>query len=111
MRSNCVTAGTILNERINAENAQRCFTCKLSAEELQKRPGGFRGWRMDRPHRHPEDMNITIVDHFCSDICIARANQESQGVRGVADRGMLPSDNPKLHPKQVDPKEFHEKAI
>jgi hypothetical protein len=111
MRKNCTLGGTILNERINDQSIQRCFTCKKSIEELNKRPGGFRGWRMSRPRYHPEDRNIKIVDNFCSDICIAMAHQKEQGVRGVPDRGMLPSDNPENHPRQVDVKNLHEKAI
>lgn len=98
-----------MNERINDQSIQQCFTCHKTIKELQKRPGGFRGWRMTRPRYHPEDRNIKIVDNFCSDVCIALAHQKEQGVRGLPDRGMLASDNPKNHPRQVA--DLHKEAI
>jgi hypothetical protein len=112
MRSNCTLAGTILNQRINEPLIQRCFTCKKSLEELTREKGsGFRDWKMNRPHRSKTDPNIIQVDHFCSERCIALANQKEQGIRGVADRGMMPADNPKNHPRQVNVDALHKEAI
>jgi hypothetical protein len=113
MNANRQRAGTILNERMSAEHLQRCKTCNKSLEELQKERGsGFRGWRLNRPHRDPNNMNMVIVDHFCSDVCIALENQSKQGVKGLSDRGMTRDINPKNHPREAaNVAALHDKAI
>lgn len=112
MRSNCTIAGTILNERINEPKMEKCKTCHISWDDYQRRPGTHgKDWVLRRPHYHPEDRHIIVVDVFCSMACVARENQVSQGVRGVADRGMIPSDNPRNHPRQVNVDELHKNAI
>jgi hypothetical protein len=97
MRRNCTTAGTIINSRINAPGDQRCKTCGLTYEDLKKR--GKPDWWLNRPYYDKEDRNIIHVDHFCSAACVSMENNKTQGVRGIADQGMLPSMNPKNHPR------------
>jgi hypothetical protein len=99
MRANCTLAGTILNSRINAPGDQRCKTCGLTYEKLKAK--GKPDWWLNKPHYDPDDRNIIIVDHFCSSACVSLYNNKTQGVRGVPDQGMLPSDNPTLHPRQT----------
>lgn len=90
-------AGKIINDRINTPEIQKCKTCGLTYEELRKR--GKPDWFLNRPHYDPTDRNIILVDHFCSANCISLENNKTQGVRGVSDRGMLASDNPRNHPR------------
>lgn len=97
MRENCTTAGTILNSRINAPGDQHCETCKMTYEDLKKR--GKPDWWLNRPYYDKEDRNIIHVAHFCSASCVSMENNKTQGVKGIADRGMLASDNPKNHPR------------
>jgi hypothetical protein len=99
MRANCTTAGQILNGRINAPGDQKCKTCKITYEELKKK--GKPDWWLNRPYYDSEDRNIIHVSHFCSAACVSQENNKTQGVRGVADQGMLPGDNPKNHPHQT----------
>ena len=100
MRKNCQTAGQTLNARVNLPSEQRCKTCRITYADMQARKRG-NDWFLNRPHYHPEDRNIILVDHFCSAACVSLENNKTQGVSGVADRGMLPSDNPRNHPRQV----------
>jgi hypothetical protein len=97
MRGNCTIAGTIINSRINAPGDQHCKTCKMTYEELKKR--GKPDWWLNRPYYDPEDRNIIHVSHFCSAACVSMENNATQGVKGIADRGMLARDNPKNHPR------------
>jgi hypothetical protein len=97
MRANCTIAGTIINSRINAPGDQKCKTCGLTFEKLKAK--GKPDWWLNRPHYDKDDRNIIHVDHFCSAACVSQENNKTQGVRGVADQGMLPSDNPKNHPR------------
>lgn len=97
MRHNCTTAGTILNTRINAPDDQHCATCKMTYADLKKR--GKPDWWLNRPYYDPEDRNIIHVKHFCSAACVSLENNKTQGVKGVSDQGMLPSDNPQNHPR------------
>lgn len=97
MRKNCTTAGTIINSRINAPGDQRCETCGKTYEDLKKT--GKPDWWMNQPYYDPEDRNIIHVRHFCSAACVSLHNNKTQGVHGVADQGMLPSMNPKNHPR------------
>ena len=101
MRHNCEIAGTILNARINEPNIQRCEVCKKSLDDLAREGKQVRGWRMDKPRRDPQNVNITLVQHFCSDACLSMYNNTTQGVRGIPDRGMLRTDNPKNHPREA----------
>ena len=96
MRQNCTTAGTILNDRINTPSDQKCKGCGKTYEELKKT--GKPDWWLNRPFYDPQDRNIIHVDHFCGASCVSMENNKTQGVRGIADRGMLRSDNPKNHP-------------
>jgi hypothetical protein len=98
MRSNCVIAGTILNERINSPNEQKCEVCGLTYAEMKKRKPD---WWSNQPHYHAEDRNIILVRHFCSANCMSNYNNKTQGVRGIADQGMTPDMNPKNHPRQT----------
>lgn len=97
MRENCTTAGTIINTRINAPGDQHCKTCKMTYEDIKKR--GKPDWWLNRPYYDKDDRNIIHVDHFCSAACVSMENNATQGVRGIADRGMRPQDNPKNHPR------------
>lgn len=97
MRKNCEIAGKIMNERINVPEVQKCATCGITWQDFIK-TSRKSDWFLNRPHYHKEDRNIIVVDHYCSAACVSYANNETQGVRGIADRGMLPSDNPKNHP-------------
>lgn len=97
MRKNCTIAGTIINSRINTPGDQKCKTCGLTYENLKKK--GKPDWWLNRPYYDPEDRNIIHVSHFCSAACVSMENNATQGVRGIADQGMLPSDNPKNHPR------------
>ena len=99
MRKNCTLAGTIINSRINAPGDQQCKTCGLTYEKLKAR--GKPDWFLNRPYYDPEDRTIIHVSHYCSAACVSLENNKTQGVRGIADRGMLPSDNPKNHPHQT----------
>jgi len=101
MRHNCELAGQILNGRINVPEDQRCETCKKTYDSLVK--SGMRDWFLNQPYYDKEDRSIIRVRHFCSSACISHYNNRTQGIRGVADRGMVPSDNPKLHPRQTHP--------
>lgn len=95
MRHNIEVAGKIINDRVNAPEVQRCKTCGKTFDQLLK--GGKRDWFLNRPHYDPKDRNIILVDHFCSANCVSLENNKTQGVRGISDRGMLRSDNPKNH--------------
>ena len=97
MRKNCELAGKILNERINVPEIQKCKTCGKTYDQLIKSQR-MRDWFLNRPHYDPKDRNIILVDHFCSAACVSLENNRTQGVRGIADRGMLASENPKFHP-------------
>jgi hypothetical protein len=99
MRRNCTTAGTIINSRINAPDDQRCKTCGKTYAAFRKT--GKPDWFLNRPYYDPEDRNIILVSHFCSAACVSLENNKTQGVYGIADRGMLPTDNPKNHPRDV----------
>jgi hypothetical protein len=96
MRANCTTAGKLINERINAPGDQHCKTCKITLAAFKAK--GKPDWWLNSPHYDPDDHNIIIVDHFCSAACVSMNNNKTQGTYGVADQGMLPSDNPKNHP-------------
>jgi hypothetical protein len=98
MRGNCVIAGTILNTRINSPGDQRCKTCHLTYDDLRKK--GKPDWWLNRPYYDKDDRNIIHVAHFCSSACVSLENNATQGVKGVADQGMLPADNPRNHPRQ-----------
>ena len=95
MRGNSTIAGTIINSRINTPGDQRCKTCGMTYEALRK--GNKPDWWLNRPHYNAEDRNIIEVDHYCSAACVSMENNKTQGVRGIADRGMLRSDNPDNH--------------
>lgn len=101
MRKNCVIAGTILNTRINAPGDQKCKTCGLTYEGLKRK--GKPDWWLNRPYYDREDRNIIHVDHFCSSACVSLENNKTQGVRGIADQGMLAKDNPQNHPRLTHP--------
>ena len=97
MRANSTVAGTIINSRINTPADQRCKTCGLTYAKLKE--SGKPDWWLNRPYYDPDDRNIIHVSHFCSAACVSHDNNKTQGVRGIADRGMLASDNPKNHPR------------
>lgn len=97
MRLNCTLAGTILNDRINQPELQKCKTCEISEADYKAKHGN-KDWFLNRPYYDKEDRNIIHVDHFCSLSCISLENQKSQGTKGVSDRGMLRGDNPHNHP-------------
>lgn len=97
MRANCTLAGQLINSRINAPEDQRCKTCRLTYVALKAK--GKPDWFLNRPYYDKEDRNIIHVDHFCSAACVSLENNKTQGVHGIADRGMLASDNPKNHPR------------
>jgi len=97
MRANCTTAGQILNSRINAPGDQKCKTCGLTYDDLKKR--GKPDWWLNKPYYDKEDRNIIHVLHFCSSACVSLENNRTQGVKGVADQGMLAKDNPQNHPR------------
>jgi len=97
MRRNCTTAGEIINSRINAPGDQRCATCGTTLADFKKR--GKPDWWLNRPYYDKDDRNIIHVAHYCSAACVSLENNKTQGVRGIADRGMLPGDNPKNHPR------------
>jgi len=99
MRLNCQTAGQIINQRINEPEIQKCKTCGLTYEKLKQK--GKPDWFLNRPYYDKDDRNVIHVDHFCSPACVSMENNKTQGVKGIPDRGMLPSDNPKNHPRQV----------
>jgi hypothetical protein len=99
MRRNCTTAGTIINSRINSQEDQHCKTCGKTYSALRKT--GKPDWFLNRPYYDPEDRNIIHVSHFCSAACVSLENNKTQGVYGMADRGMLRTDNPKNHPRDV----------
>lgn len=99
MRHNCELAGQILNSRINVPEEQKCETCHKTYESLTK--SGMRDWFLNQPYFDREDRNIIHVRHFCSGACISLYNNKTQGVKGVADRGMRPEDNPKNHPNRT----------
>lgn len=99
MRGNCTTAGMILNSRINAPGDQHCETCGMTYEKLKST--GKPDWWLNRPHYDKDDRNIIHVKHFCSAACVSLENNKTQGVKGVADQGMLPRDNPHNHPRQM----------
>lgn len=99
MRERCELAGKVLNTRVNTPDRQKCKVCGISFENFKKK--GKPDWWLNRPHYHPEDRNIILVDHFCSAACVSRENNKTQGVYGIPDQGMLPQDNPVNHPRQV----------
>ena len=101
MRRNLETVGRILNQRKNVPEIQRCKTCGLPKEELVKRRQN--GWFLDRHHYHNGDRNIIVTEHFCSAACVSLENNKTQGVYGIADRGMLPAENPQNHPREFPP--------
>jgi hypothetical protein len=97
MRSNLETVGKLLNARVNLPEEQYCKTCERSLADLGA--NAKRGWFLDRPHYRNGDRNIIDVDHFCSAACLSLENNRTQGVYGLSDRGMLPHDNPRNHPR------------
>lgn len=109
MRKNLEIAGKILNERTNVPEVQRCKTCKITWQKFLE-TARRTDWFLNRPHYHPSDRNIIVVDHFCSAACVSLENNKTQGVRGISDHGMLPSDNPQNH-LGIDVKSLHDKAI
>jgi hypothetical protein len=98
-RSNLEIMGKILNDRSNVPEVQCCKTCGLSFADMQRR-SRKNDWFLNRPHYHQGDRNIIDVDHFCSAACVSLENNKTQGVYGMADRGMLASDNPQNHPRE-----------
>jgi len=100
MRKNCESAGKLINSRINTPEVQKCETCRKTYDELIK-GGRIRDWFLNQPYYDKDDRNIIHVRHFCSAACISLYNNKTQGVRGVADQGMRPQDNPKNHPHQT----------
>jgi hypothetical protein len=72
----------------------------LTYEDLKKR--GKPDWWMNKPYYDKEDRNIIHVLHFCSSACVSLENNQTQGVRGVADQGMLRTDNPANHKQDLD---------
>ena len=96
MRHNCELSGKILNERINVPEVQRCKTCGKTFDDLVK-DSRMRDWFLNRPYYDKNDRNIIHVDHFCSASCLSLENNKTQGVKGIPDRGMLRTDNPKNH--------------
>lgn len=96
MRKNCMIAGTLINSRINSQEDQKCEVCKMTFSQLQQK--GKPDWWLNRPYYDKEDRNIIHVMHFCSANCVSLHNNQTQGVKGIADRGMRPQDNPKNHP-------------
>jgi hypothetical protein len=91
MRKNCEIASYALNARITADdNKARCKTCG-GAKKANKQ------WALVRPKRDPT-TNLIVNEHFCQLACVALENQKKDGVKGISDRGMLPSDNPANHP-------------
>lgn len=101
MRRNLELSGKILNERINVPEIQKCETCGLTYEELMKK-SRMRDWFLNRPYYDKDDRNIIHVMHFCSAACVSLYNNKTQGVHGVADRGMLRTDNPNAHKIDIE---------
>jgi hypothetical protein len=99
MRKNLEVAGKILNQRSNVPETQHCKICDLSLDEYKRRCRK-NDWFLNRPHYHDGDRNIIDVDHFCSAACVSLENNRTQGVYGISDQGMLPSDNPQNHPRE-----------
>lgn len=99
MRKNLETAGKILNDRANVPEIQYCKTCGVTMEEYKKRCRK-NDWFLNRHHYHQGDRNIIVTEHFCSAVCVSLENNKTQGVYGMPDQGMLPSDNPKNHPRE-----------
>lgn len=97
MRKNTTIAGTIINDRINTPGDQKCKTCKITYEKMRAK--GKPDWFLNRPYYDKEDRNIIHVEHFCSAVCVSLENNKTQGIKGVADQGMLAKDNPQNHPR------------
>lgn len=99
MRRNLEIAGRILNDRSNVPEIQYCKTCRITMEDYQKK-SRKNDWYLNRHHYHQGDHNVIVTEHFCSAACVCYENNKTQGVYGIADQGMLPSDNPKNHPRE-----------
>jgi hypothetical protein len=103
MRRNMEIVGKILNQRSNIPEVQKCKTCGVTFDDFQK-TSRKNDWFLNRPRYKDGDRNIIMVEHFCSAACISLENNKTQGVYGISDRGMLRSDNPRNHPRDL-PKE------
>lgn len=91
MRKNCEISGHTLNERISHDDeSAKCHVCGGGRKQ-------GRQWYLLRPFIHPV-TRIIQNRYFCDISCVVRENHANQGVAGISDRGMLPSDNPKNHP-------------
>lgn len=97
MKHNFEFAGRVLAARANQPEVQKCKTCGITWDEFIK-TSRKPDWFLNRPFYMEGNRNVILVSHFCSASCVSFENNRTQGVRGIPDRGMLNSDNPKNHP-------------
>ena len=91
MRKNAELAGEVLNVRITSDvEKERCHYCGQT-KPINKQ------WCLVRAIYHPVTRK-PVNQYFCSPICVAMENKRQGGTAGIADRGMMPSDNPENHP-------------
>ena len=111
LKKNFELAGRILAERANQPEAQNCEMCGVSWEEFSK-TSRKSDWYSNSPYYKEGSRSCILVRHFCSAACYSYYNNKTQGgARCIPDRGMVPGDNPKNHPRSNSPSQFHDKAI